>query len=161
MKFDIQTEVLGRWFEKKNMQEFYTYNDACSQIRQMKSGGRRLGCIREKRRIYLNLLVNDADGKKWTKTYSPKCVFETWWFSSHGIQIREKNIHPRSLTARPWKMLVGRLLYLYFPIGKVTFQGVCQLREGSRKQIRGFIWGYGDPDPRRISFLSITPRRHD
>ena len=47
------------------------------------------------------------------------------------------HIHTRSLTARPWKMVVARRS---FPIGKVTFQGwTVKLREA--KSIKSLFWG--------------------
>ena len=50
-----------------------------------------------------------------------------WFMHLEGV-FQIVLIHPRSLTARPWKMVVGRWS---FPIGKVTFQGrTVKLREG-------------------------------
>ncbi len=61
------------------------------------------------------------------------------WRAKHGNQLDSIGsfrilranfpLHPRSLTVRPWKMMVGRRS---FPIGKVTFQGrAVKLREGN------------------------------
>ena len=36
--------------------------------------------------------------------------------------ISHQTLHSRSLTVRPWKMVVGRRSV---PFGKVTFQGIC------------------------------------
>ena len=40
-----------------------------------------------------------------------------------------EDYHPRSLTARPWKTVVGRLLSYWVP---VTFQGLCSTSGGSK-----------------------------
>ena len=57
------------------------------------------------------------------------------------IVIMSQFIHPRSLTVRPWKIVLGRLLSYWV---SVTFQGrAVELREGNFykwPKINGFQW---------------------
>ena len=50
--------------------------------------------------------------------------WELWWWSllltQRSSWLEIDDLHPQSLTACPWKLVVGRQA---FPIGKVTFQG--------------------------------------
>ena len=61
------------------------------------------------------LHLSARSGTKWLEGLNESQTLEDLCIWPNGI-------NPRSLTVRPWKMVVGRRS---FPIGKVTFQGLC------------------------------------
>ena len=66
-------------------------------------------------------------------------------------------MHPRSITARPWKMVVGRRS---FPIGKVTFQGqTAKLPRGYCESWSNIPWRFSSVTPWRTTAVRLQHRR--
>ena len=65
-------------------------------------------------------------------------------------------MHPRSITARPWKMVVGRRS---FPIGKVTFQGrTAKLPRGYCEFWSNIPWRFSSVTPWRTTAVRLQHR---